>query len=268
MEMVDDRITNINNTITHEMEMVDDIITNINNTITEVKSENQTKVDLFKVNNNIERIDTKFTQLIHSFTQTQFMKLSSINQMEFINTYKTRKIYFTNDFNVDNCVKLFSAGSFPSVNVLYLPSPYIVTNENRNDFIKLFPNVNHIYIRASSTSLLCSCFMNCIPNDQQKDRQLRSNDDNHNQKIYELICYFASRGIPRYTVDNMCENWLKRDWFNKNEPATFPINMEQIIEYKNLIKYTQFIELEDHSYDKYINSGYDSNHLTKLTNFR
>ncbi len=248
---------NLNNTITHEIEMVDDRITNIHNTITEVKSENQT----------IERIDTKFTQLIHSFTQTEFMKVSNINQMQFINTYKTRGIYFTNDFNVDNCVKLFSGGSFPSVNVLYIPSPYMVSNENRDDFIKLFPNVNHIYIRASST---CDLFYSALStaNDQQTNRQLRSNDYNHNQKIYELICYFASRGIPRYTVDNMCENWFHRDWFTKNEPATFPTNMEQIIEYKNLIQYTQFIELEDHSYDKYINNNYDNNHLTKRTNFR
>ena len=245
---------NLNNTITHEIKMVDDRITNIHNTITEVKSENQT----------IERIDTKFTQLIHSFTQTQFMKVSNINQMQFINTYKTRGIYFTNDFNIDN-VKLFSGGSFPSVNVLYIPSPYMVSNENRDDFIKLFPNVNHIYIRASTMSVYCH------PSDveTQNNKQLRSNDYNHNQKIYELICYFASRGIRRYTVDNQCGNhYFQHNWFGSSESAKFPTNMEQIIEYYNLIQYTQFIDLEDHTYDKYINSGYLENHLTKRTNFR
>jgi predicted transcriptional regulator len=262
IEMVDDRITNINNTITHEIEMVDDRITNIHNTITEVKSENQT----------IERIDTKFTQLIHSFTQTEFMKVSNINQMQFINTYKTRGIYFTNDFNVDNCVKLFSGGSFPSVNVLYIPSPYMVSNENRNDFIKLFPNVNHIYIRASSMSVYYLGGQYHHPdNDTQNNRKIRQNDTNHNIKIYELICYFASCGIPRYTVDNMCEPHTNSGLdilIGGGDRSKYPTNLEECITYKNLIKYTQFIELEDHSYDKYINSGYLDNHLTKRTNFR
>jgi len=272
IEMVDDRITNIHNTITHEMEMVDDRITNIHNTITEVKYENQTKVDLFKVNNNIERIDTKFTQLIHSFTQTQFMKVSNINQMQFINTYKTRGIYFTNDFNVDNCVKLFSGGSFPSVNVLYIPSPYMVSNENRNDFIKLFPNVNHIYVRASSMNMRCLGGQFSHPDyDTQNNRKIQQNDTNHNIKIKELICYFASCGIPRYTLDNLCELQYHNsglDIFISGDPSIFPTNIEECIQYKNLIKYIQFIELEDHSYDKYINSGYDGNHLKKLTNLR
>ena len=143
----------------------------------------------------------------------------------------------------------------------------MVSNENRNDFIKLFPNVNHIYIRASSMSVYYLGGQFSHPDFvTQNNRKICQNDTNHNQKIKELICHFASCGIPRYTVDNQCDSWVQRDWFSRNERSTFPTNMEQIIEYKNLIKYTQFIELEDHSYDKYINSGYDGNHLKRLTN--
>ena len=174
--------------------------------------------------------------------------------MEFINTYKTRKIYFTNDFNVDNCVKLFSAGSFPSVNVLYLPSPYMVTNENRNDFIKLFPNVNHIYIRASS--------MYYIHNSIERENQKK-----YNLQISELIIYFVSCNILKFGIDN-CSEYNSYDNLNFERLTVIMDKLKYMELYNNLIKYTQFIELEDHSYDKYINPSYVGNHLKNLTNFR
>jgi len=210
-------ITNISITITEiKTELENNMFKNNDNLLYKISNfENKIKKDFINAYNDMEKIN-KFEQCISLFTQTDFIKIETIDNLKYIKTFHPRGIYFTDKFyikEVDTLKIISDTDVFPTVESIYLSSPYF--GNTRSAFFKLFPNVVNVYIRASP------------------------NNVNYNNKVSQLFSYLVSINVRHFTIDNI-HNFNKDD-FNMNcrDPQ-----LKSIAFYNELITYDQFIELE------------------------
>jgi len=184
-----------------------------------------------------------FESCISLFTQTDFIKIECIDKLQYINNYKPRGVYFTKQFfNIMVLPNLFkkypSKLAFPSVESIYLSSPYIGNNDIRNEFFKLFPNVLNIFIRGDN-----------------------NNSGHYFIKISELYSYFVDNDIGRYFhIDNetrpLVDSIVTRTIQPENHSYQLSLQFHRII-----ITYDMFINIEKSTVIKYDNKGNEQHRM-------
>ena len=216
-------ITNISITITElKAELENNLFKNNDNLLYKISDfENTTKKDFINAYNDMEKIN-KFEPCISLFTQTDFIKIETIDNLKYIKTFHPRGIYFTDKFDikdVDTLKIISDTDVFPTVEIIYLSSPYF--GNTRSKFFKLFPNVSHIYIRGTP------------------------NNVNYNNKVGELVRYLVTINVRGFTFDNSYNSEYNLEMNN--------ICDKQLATryYNNLITYDTFIELENSIFVKY-----------------